>query len=331
MAQKVIVAGASGYIGSRICQALCQNGYKVIAFVRSQSDKKTIDQWVTSYIEGDLQEKTCVPDIIDSIQKEKISYMIACVGAVNYHHHYDVSTSINVETTKNLIEITLALQQSDIFDKFIFIGSVASRGFLSLKPKPDAYIDETSDYYEKNISVYSDVKKEAENLVQKAIREQKLRAVIIEPGSLVGKSIGKKTTTSTGLINKIIKGFPVLGGGASYTSVYKLAEGVVHGMKQGKIGETYLLGGENMTMKEFAVLVKSLHTKQISRGILDLFPVLVIPERLSYVLAYFNFILNTQQARLGNSFHYINDTKARVELGYTHTKNDLEDAIVESF
>jgi len=331
MPQKVMVAGATGYIGVRVCQILYQKGYELIALVRPQSDKSSIEKWINKYIEGELHKKEDITDIIKSAQKENISYFIACVGAVNYHHHYELSKTINVETAKNIIDITFSLQKSDSFEKLVFIGSIASRGFLSIHPNPDEYIDESRDYYVKNQSVYSDVKKEAKTVVQTAIRNQNLKALIIEPGSLVGKAVGNKTTTSIGLINKVINGFPVLGGGASFISVYKVAEGIVLGMEKGRIGETYLLGGENLTMREFAFLVKKCHQHYFPKRFLDMIPVLIIPEKLSYLLGYFNIFLNTQQALLGNAFHYINDTKARKELGYTHTKKDLEEAIIETF
>ncbi|MBF0450172.1 MAG: NAD-dependent epimerase/dehydratase family protein [Candidatus Magnetomorum sp.] len=330
MSKKIMIAGASGYIGMRVCQNLYQKGYTVFALVRPETDVSSIAPWVKGYFYGDLQKRDSINDILDAISAENISHMISSVGSVNYHQSYEVSRGMNVETTQNIITIALQLQKRNILKKLVFIGSVASRGFLPYPLQPNEWITELSDYYVKNTSIYSDVKKEATTIVEQAIKKDQLKAVIIEPGSLVGKPVGNKSTTSTGLIRKIIKGIPVLKGGASYTSVYKLAEGIVLALEKGTIGETYLLGGENMTMVDLARLVKKLQKEYFPNQIINHWiPILTLPEKLCYLLGYFNIILNTQQALLGNAFHYIDDSKAENQLGYTHTVNDLNDAIVD--
>ena len=51
--------------------------------------------------------------------------------------------------------------------------------------------------------------------------------------------------------------FLVLSGGASYTSAARVAEGIVLALEKGRAGDSYLLGGENMTMKKFALMVRA--------------------------------------------------------------------------
>ena len=116
-----------------------------------------------------------------------------------------------------------------------------------------------TDYYKTGISVYCDVKKKARDIYINSININKLKAVIVSPGSLTGKPIGNKTTTSVGLIRKILKGFPVLKGGASYVSTSKIAQGLVLAYEQGTIGEEYMMGGENLRMIDFAHIVKTIY------------------------------------------------------------------------
>ncbi|KPA18215.1 NAD-dependent epimerase/dehydratase [Candidatus Magnetomorum sp. HK-1] len=156
MSQKVMIAGASGYIGTRVCKELFQKGYKVFALVRPETNKTSIEPWVMGYIDGDLQKRDCIEEIIETMKTEKISHIIASVGSVDYHQNYEVSRSINVETTKNIIEIALNIQSLGILKKLVLVGSVASRGFLANPPNSNNMIKESSDLlndlFEKDLS-----------------------------------------------------------------------------------------------------------------------------------------------------------------------------------
>jgi dihydroflavonol-4-reductase len=153
--------------------------------------------------------------------------------------------------------------------------------------------------------------------------------VIVEPGSIIGKPIGNTTTTNIGLIKKIVKGFPVLNGGASYTSLYRLVDGIVLALEKGKIGETYLLGGENMTMKDFALFVRSVLKDNFPDSPQPKVPVFTIPCQVAYFLGKMNLVINSQQAVMGNGCHYIDSTKAKNKLGYRHSMEDLKKAVSE--
>jgi len=331
MPKKVLIAGASGYLGSRLCSEFYSRGYLTYALGRSDNNKKILSNFIENFFVFDLQKKEQINKIVKKIKSENISNIIASVGSVDYHQSYELSKAINVETTKNIIEIALKLQKQEILNKLVFVGSVASRGFFYEAPTSSNFINESTDYYKMKKSIYSDVKRESENLIRKAIKDNNLKALIVEPGSLVGRDAGNKSTTSTSLIQKIIKGFPVLGGGASYCSVYKVAEGIALALENGIIGESYLLGGENLTMIDFARLIKKIQKENYpdQSKFNSIIPIFSIPKTMSFLLGYFNIVLNLQQAILGNTFHYIDSTKAKKDLGYNHSYKDLEDAIIE--
>ena len=162
-----------------------------------------------------------------------------------------------------------------------------------------------------------------------AITKDTLNALIVAPGSIVGKGIGDKSTTSIGLIQKIIKGFPMLKGGVSFTSLHRVTEGIIQALEKGKIGETYLLGGENMTMKKFAILVRLILNENFPESLQPKSPVFTIPRPVAKILGNMNLVINQQQAVLGNAFHYIASTKAKNDLGYQHSIEDLKDSVHE--
>jgi dihydroflavonol-4-reductase len=136
-------------------------------------------------------------------------------------------------------------------------------------------------------------------------------------------------STNIGLIKKIVKGFPVLNGGASYTSLHRVVDGIILVLEKGKIGETYLLGGENMTMKDFALFVRSVLKKDFPDSRQPKIPVFTIPGPVADFLGKMNLIINSQQAVMGNGCHYIDSTKAKNKLGYRHSMEDLKKAVRE--
>ncbi|MCP4136109.1 MAG: NAD-dependent epimerase/dehydratase family protein [bacterium] len=329
MAKKIFLFGATGYIGTRVCKELHHKGYEIYSFVRQGSNREPVKPYVKDFIEGNLGEEADRAKIIDYITGAKIPGLISMAGSVDYHQDYETSRKANVETTANIIEIAVKLRERKALKRMVFLGSVASRGFLREKPAPEAYITETTDYYHKGDSVYCDVKREAQDLVARAIKEEKLSAIIIAPGSLTGKGMGDTTTTNIGLVRKILKGIPILKGGASYIAVSSVSRGIVQAYEKGTPGHTYLLGGENMTMKEFGQMVRTVGHEKYPDQISQKIPVLTIPRLLAKILGKLHVIMNSQQALLGNTFHYINSEKAKKELGYTHTREDLEAAILE--
>jgi dihydroflavonol-4-reductase len=329
MNKTILIIGATGFIGTRVCEAAHSQGYQVISIRRPASDISHIQSFVKKFFTTDLLSPSCRDDIRSQIKDIPIDYMISLVGSVDYHQSYEQARHANVNTTRSVIQIAKYLQGNNGLQKMVFGGSVTSRGFMGKVSGLSDMINESSDYLKEGLSVYCDVKREAEDLINDAIKTDQLKAVIVEPGSLIGKPIGITTTTNIGLIRKIIKGFPVLKGGASYTSLNRVVDGIILALEKGKIGETYLLGGENMTMKEFALLVRSVLQKKYPHIPMPKIPVYAISRSVGIILGKMNFIINSHQAVMGNGFHYIDSSKAKNDLGYQHSLDDLEQALGE--
>ncbi len=329
MKKNVIIAGASGFIGSRVTALLKKKGYGITVLVRDLTQAQHIAPYVDRFIEADLSRGAGINPLPDDSGWE-FSGALFLAGSVDYNQDYERAYSSNVKTAENFTRIIGGQRGKKSVNRYLFVGSVASHGFLSHEPSPDEFINEDTDYYRKGLSVYSDIKREAVNRVLDLSGELSLNPMVVEPGSLVGTMRGKRSTTNTGLMNKILKGMPVLSGGASYTSVERVSRGIVSALERGRPGNRYLLGGENMTMKDFARLVRKIafedHCFKVKRGI----PLFTIPPGVSRFLGYTGVVLNSQQALLGNSFHYMDSGKAARELGYTHSPGDLRFAVSET-
>lgn len=326
MKKSVLVAGASGFIGIRVCNELIRKGYEVHghAFVKAGAPGSLIKKSVNYFLNGDLLNPKDCTNVYKHLAKHSIDRIIFAAGLVNYHMDYETSKLYNVDIVKNFLEIAERMHAKKKLKKIVFLGSVASRGFLLPDARFPKLIDETSDYYTRGVSVYCDVKRGMEDLIRNSVKRCGIPAVIVEPGSLVGEETDGMTTTNVGLIRRIMRGIPVLGGGASYTSVARVAEGIVLALERGRAGESYLLGGENMTMRKFALMVRLIAKKNFKSINAPFAPVVILPGLLAKALGSLNIILNSQQALLGSAFHYIDSGKAMRELGYSHSRADLE-------
>ncbi len=327
MNKKVLVTGAAGYIGTRTCRKLHERGNSVHALVRPGEDYRTISGYVDSVVTGDLLvEKDC-SDIESYAAAEGISLLVSLTGGVDYHQDYETSRRINVETVENCLCIAENLHGRKILKKMVQGGSVASRGFSPEGGDKLPPINEKEDRYIKGLSVYCDVKREAEDLVLHSVKEKGLPACIIQPGSLVGPGEGTTTTTTVGLARRALKGIPVLCGGASYVSVDAVASGIVSALEKGRDGEYYLLGGENMTMKDFSLMVRKVARVNFPSLRISPFAPPVLSRNVSSFLGRMGVMMNAQQALLGSTFHYIDSSKAVRELGYRHDAALLEGAV----
>jgi dihydroflavonol-4-reductase len=329
MKRNILIAGASGFLGSRVSALLKNEGCNITVFARNISEASHVAPHVDRFIQGDLSLESS----INSLAEESgpgISEALFLAGSVDYHQDYKSAYAGNVKTAENFTRIVGLLNRRSVLRRYLFVGSVASHGFLSREPSQEDYIEENTDYFRKGLSIYSDIKREALNRVLELSGGLSLSPVVVEPGSLVGKKKGNRSTTNTGLMRKILKGMPVLSGGASYTSAERAAEGIVSALNRGKPLSRYLLGGENMTMKDFALLVRRIASEEHSFPLKGSLPLFTLPSGLSRFMGHAGIVMNSQQALLGNSFHYINSQKAGDELEYTHTPRDLRLAIGET-
>jgi len=309
----ILLAGAGGYIGLRIAKVLKERGYRVAALdIRDDIPRELYDD----FLQVDFTESTSIEKSIDFIKKNKCTGLICAVGLVDYKVNYELLYKINVETVKNILEIYRSTSHN--FELHgVFLGSVASRGFS----RTNDVINEDIDLYEKGISSYCDVKREVENHIQEYTKRFNLNTIVLQPGSLVGKELEGRKTTNIGLIEKIIKGFPLLSGGASYTSVNRVADAIVESLTSGESASTYLLGGENLSMKDFSVLVWQRYALLLENAKVK--NNAILPQLLSKILGTLGIVLSSQQVLLGNAFHCIDYSKASKKLKYQHSKDDL--------
>lgn len=326
MANRIfIVTGAAGFLGGTVCRSLIKSGEKVRAFVLPNDNAIKFVPSEAEIIEGDLLDKQSLEKLFDVPEETDIVVLhIASMVYLDPDHNEKVM-AVNVGGTKNIIE---ECQKHPNFKKLVYCGSTGS-----IPEQPKGSVIKEVDAYdpEKVIGCYSKSKAMAAQAVLDAVKNG-LNACIVHPTGIMGPgdcSISETTKT----VIRIIQGeMPVgINGSFNMADVRDLADGLIAAAYRGRKGESYILGNEEVSFKEFA---KILYEEGNSPKIKFFLPI--------WLANFMAFQMEKKAAKKGeqplmtrfsvynlsrnNSFDY---SKAKQELGYSvrSYKETLRDEI----
>ena len=250
-----LVTGAAGFLGSHICRQLLDRGESVRAFVlKGDPAVKYIPEKV-EIVTGDL----CDINSLENFFKvpddtQTIILHVASMVTVNPDYNQKLM-DINVGGTKNIIEKCLEHPECK---KMVY---VSSSGAIPELPKGQKIREVKQFDSEKVVGWYSKTKAMATQAVLDAVKKEGLNACVVHPSGILGPqdyAIGE----TTGTIIKIINGEMPVGmrGSFNLCDVRDLAAGCIAAADKGRTGECYILGNEEVTLKEMCELLdKDLH------------------------------------------------------------------------
>ena len=303
---KIAVTGASGHIGFSICKELISSGYEVRALVRAHNP--LLSALAVVQIKGDITETTALEELMDGCD-----VTIHAAGMIHLGSRYNQKMyDINVSGTKNVI---CAAQKTGV-KRFIHFSSVHA---YSQKPH-DLPVDETRHFIGERAIFYDQTKRDAHLLVLNAASEH-LEVIVLCPTSVIGPPDYKISKLGQAVID-ICKGKvpAVIRGGFDFVDVRDIAIATVNALTLGRSGESYILGNEYLTIKEFANLILS--TNGSSKQLREL-PLFMGYAGLPFVKSYAAI---TKRPALYDKAYIdilrdgnikIISEKAKQELGYT--------------
>lgn len=262
-----LLTGAAGFLGSHICSQLIKRGDKVRAFVlKGDPAIKFIPKEVEIF-EGNLcNAKDC--EEFFKVEKENQTICIHCASMVSVDPDFNQKLiDINVGGTENMLKAAKKHPESI---KFVYISST---GAIPELPKGQK-IKEIKQYIpydeSKVVGWYSRSKAMATQKVLDAAKEG-LNACIVAPTGILGPvdyALGEITRT----VLRIIKGEMKVGidGSFNLCDVRDLAQGVILACDKGKKGECYILGNEEVTLKQ---LCEMLHDELNCEGCQKFLPI----------------------------------------------------------
>ena len=320
MKKTIFITGANGFLGSRIVKAALKKKYIVKAFVRKDSDLENIKNLDIKICYGDLRDK-------DSIEESIKGSNIICHVAADYRLWARKSSEIyesNVFGTENIIKAATKFSH----EKFLLTSSVATLG-----TSRDKSTDEKSNANFSNmIGDYKKSKYIAEKIFFDYVKKKLIKGIVLNPSTPIGPGDIKPTPTGRIIFQMLTRSMPAfVETGLNFVHVDDVAEGHFLALKNGKIGERYILGGENMNFKEFLDKVASFANVPAPKFKIKtkfLYPLAYLNELYSRINKYRDPMLTVNGLRMSEELMFFSSEKAKSQLGYR--PRNINNAIKES-
>jgi dihydroflavonol-4-reductase len=303
------LTGGTGFVGASLARLLLSKGLKVKALARKGSDRRNLDGLPVEIVEGGLLDKSAIE---------------AGVQGCRYVFHVAADYRIWVPDPSDMYRVNVAGAESVIriaskagAERVVHCSSVAAVKV----PDDHTPVDETSEYSSLS-EVVGDYKKSkylSDVLARKLGKEEGLPVVVVNPAAPIGPRDIKPTPTGKIVVDFMNGKMPsYIDTGMNIVHVDDVAMGHWLAAQKGRVGERYILGGENLTLK----------------GVLDLLAAATGREsprfKTPYAVAYAFGAVDTAIARMrgvepmapldaikmAKHYMWFSSEKAQRELGY---------------
>jgi dihydroflavonol-4-reductase len=236
--KNILVTGGTGFIGSNLTLKLLSEGYNVRILRRQDSNLRAINGIDVEHRIGDIRDKESIRKAIQGC--DTVFHTAATVSF--WRKNRDVIYEVNVVGTRNVAEAALELG----VERFVYTSSVATLGYR----EDGIPTDETTEFNWGSHDIpYKNTKHQAEIEVLKAVKAG-LPAVVVNPSVVVG---ARDAHFHGGqLIRDVKRGLAPLYLDSWINVVYvgDVVFGHIQAAKKGRLGEKYILSGENIKTKE---------------------------------------------------------------------------------
>jgi dihydroflavonol-4-reductase len=304
-----LVSGASGFVGSAVVRRLVRAGYTVRVLVRPTSDRRNLKQLPVEQVIGDLTDSASL-----------YQALIGCTSlfhvAADYRLWAPDPASIyasNLIGTRNIMQAAL---EADV-ERIVYTSSVATLGRNADGQPADeltpALLDDMVGHYKRSKFL-------AEREVREMVEKHGLPAVIVNPSTPVGPGDIKPTPTGRMVADAAKGRMPAyVDTGLNIVHVDDVAAGHLLAFQRGQIGERYILGGENLSLKQILVMIAGFTGRHPPRVRLPhdlVLPIAYIAEGWARMAGYQTLTLTVDGLRMSKKRMYFSSDKARRELGY---------------
>jgi len=317
---KILVTGASGFLGNNLVKTLIANGHDVIALLRDERQKDIFSSNpLLRFHAGDLNDIAALLKVANG-----------CDGIVHtaadtrmWPSKSTEQFTVNVEYTHNILQVA---RQTGV-GKFVHVSTVNT-----LKPGRKKEQPGTEEFPISNLEHplgYISTKRLAQQMVLQAAGEG-FPALVVNPSFMLGPHDYKPSSGALLLALQHGKVPGYTAGGRNFVHVQDVVAGIISAIEKGRAGECYILGHQNLSYREFFEIAAGIMGRKRIR--------LLLPKWLAIGYGYANVVwsraagkapaLSHHMARAASETQYYSPAKAIRELNLPQTP--IETAIRET-
>ncbi len=309
MAKPVLVTGASGFVGSAVVRALLAEGRQVRVLVRPSSDRRNVEGLPVEVRMGQLEDRASLASALEgcgTLFHVAADYRLLVRDPASMY-------AVNVDGTRHLMASARAVG----VERIVYTSSVATLGIL---PDGTPSDETTPSRVDDMMGHYKRSKFLAEEVVREMVRTEGLPAVIVCPSTPIGPRDVKPTPTGRIIVKAANGGFhgAYVDTGLNLVHVDDVATGHLLAEKRGRVGERYILGGEDMRLVDILREVANLVGKYQPRfnlPVRPLVPIAIIAETLARYTGR-DPMISRDALRMARKKMFFSSAKAQRDLGY---------------
>jgi dihydroflavonol-4-reductase len=304
---KALVTGATGFVGAAVARALLREQWQVRVLARRGSDRRNLKSLDVEVSEGDLTD-------FESLQRATRG----CDGLFHVAADYRLGARdpkelyrTNVEGTRNVLN---AARGSGV-QRIVYTSSVATIGIPADGTPGD---EQSANSLENMIGHYKRSKFLAEDVVREAAQAG-ISVVIVSPSTPVGPGDVKPTPTGQLVLDAAAGRMPAyVDTGLNIVHVDDVAAGHLLAYERGSAGERYILGGQDMSLREILEVIARLEGRNPPRVRLPygvVLPLAYLAEAFARISGRSGRI-TLEGVRMSRKKMFFSSAKAVRELGY---------------
>jgi dihydroflavonol-4-reductase len=303
-----LVTGATGFVGSAVARVLMARGHALRLLTRAGSDRRNIAGLDAEVVTGDLTDP-------DSLVRAAAGCRYVVHVAADYRIWVPDEAAMMRANVDGAVAMVRAAAQAGA-ERIVHCSSVAALGQIGDgTPADENTPTNPADF----VGVYKRSKYRAERAVLDLARAEALPVVVVNPAGPVGPRDIKPTPTGKMILDAAAGRMPAyIDTGLNIVHVDDVAEGHALALEKGRVGERYVLGGENMLLKDILALVADVAHRRP--------PFIRLPETLVWPAAFLMEklapvtgiapMMTRDHLKMARKKMFFSSAKAIAELGY---------------
>lgn len=316
-----LVTGATGFVGSAVTRALLARGCRVRCLARPGSDRRNLDGLTVEIAEGDLLKPETLPAAV-----------AGCRGLFHVAADYRIWVPDEAAMLRANVDGTRAILRAAAdasVARAVYTSSVA---VLGTEPKGGPADEDTPVTVDDMIGIYKRSKFLAEQAAVQTVAETGLDCVIVNPSTPIGPRDVKPTPTGRLVVEAAAGRMPAyVDTGLNVVHVDDVAAGHLLAYEKGIAGRRYVLGGDDLTLKQILDIVAVLAgvrppLMRIPRA--PLYPFAMLAELWCRMTGRGEPFATLDGLRMSRKKMFFSSARAEAELGYRH--RPAEDALADA-